>query len=484
MIKITKIISVTNENELNILDEVASALKKGEVVAIPTETVYGLGANALFSKSAQKIFTVKGRPSDNPLIVHIAKEEDAKEVGKDIPEIFYTLSKNFWPGPLTMIVKKNDKIPYSVTGGLDTVGIRIPDNIYTRYLIEKAGCPVAAPSANISGTVSATSSQYVYDDFKGKIPYIVDNGNCEIGLESTVINLTVTPNMILRPGKITIDEIRKFIPDVIYHPSLIKNVSDIKNPASPGMKYKHYSPSCPVVLVRGNSKDIQEYILKNIKETECAFSFSSYNKLKELFPNFCLGDEDNLSECGEKIFKYLREADKQKVSKIYIPSVKEEGIGVAIMNRLKKTCGGNIVDIKNVLFICTGNTCRSPMAEFILKSYNLDGVFVKSRGLYVCCMSNMAFSSEKTLKDNDIPFGDFKASQVSEEDIVRADIIYTMTNSQRDVLVKAFPHFEEKIKTLKENGDILDPYMQPIKVYQSVFDEIRFAIEKRFLYEN
>jgi len=189
---VTTNISVTNENELNILDEVASALKKGEVVAIPTETVYGLGANALFSKSAQKIFTVKGRPSDNPLIVHIAKEEDAKEVGKDIPEIFYTLSKNFWPGPLTMIVKKNDKIPYSVTGGLDTVGIRIPDNIYTRYLIEKAGCPVAAPSANISGTVSATSSQYVYDDFKDKIPYIVDNGNCEIGLESTVINLTNT----------------------------------------------------------------------------------------------------------------------------------------------------------------------------------------------------------------------------------------------------------------------------------------------------
>ena len=474
----TKIIRVTNENELNILDAPASALKDGEVVAIPTETVYGLGANAYLNDSAKKIFEIKGRPSDNPLIVHIAEITDAKNVGSDIPESFYTLANNFWPGPLTMIVKKNDCIPMSVTAGLDTVGIRMPDNIYTRYLIKKSGCPVAAPSANISGTVSATKAEFVYDDFKDKIPYIIDGGNAKIGLESTVINLTSTPPMILRPGKITLDEIKKFIPDCIYHPSLQKDVSDISSPASPGMKYKHYSPSCPVILVRGDLKKAEDYILNNIKENETVFYFKEQDKLS--FSPYCLGSINSLEECGEKIFDYLREADKSGCKKIYITGVKEEGLGVAIMNRLKKTCGGNIVDVKNILFICTGNTCRSPMAEFILKSFNIEGLNVKSRGLYVCCMADMSFSSEKVLKDNDIPFSSFKSCQVSNKDIDEADEIYTMTKSHRDALLKVFPHYENKIKTLLDNKDVSDPYMQPDYVYQAVFDEIRVAVEKLF----
>ena len=474
----TKLIRVKNENELDILDAPASALKDGEVIAIPTETVYGLGANAYLSKSAEKIFKIKGRPSDNPLIVHIAEISDAENVGSDIPESFYTLAEKFWPGPLTMIVKKNDRIPHSVTAGLDTVGIRMPDNIYTRYLIKQAGCPVAAPSANISGTVSATKAEYVYDDFKDKIPYIIDGGNSKIGLESTVINLTTTPPMILRPGKVTLEEIKQYIPDCIYHPSLKKDISDVSSPASPGMKYKHYSPSCPVVLVRGDLKKAEDYILNNIKENECVFYFKEQEKLS--FSPYCLGSINSLEECAEKIFDYLREADKSGCKKIYIPSVKEEGLGIAIMNRLKKTCAGNIVDVKNILFICTGNTCRSPMAEFILKSFNIEGLNVKSRGLYVCCMADMSFSSEKVLKDNDILFSNFKSSQVSETDINEADEIYTMTKSHRDILINAFPHFENKIKTLKDDGDIKDPYMQPDYVYQAVFDDIRVAVEKLF----
>ena len=479
MIIITKIIKINNLTELNKLDEAAEALSLGSVVAIPTETVYGLGANAFLEDSARKIFEIKGRPSDNPLIVHIAETEDAKKIAKDIPESFYTLSDAFWPGPLTMIVKKSDSVPHSVTAGLDTVGIRMPDNDCTRYLIKKAGCPVAAPSANISGTVSATSAQYVYDDFKDKIPYIIDDGNSEIGLESTVINLTVSPAMILRPGKITIDEIRKYLPDVCYHPSLVKSNEEVLNPASPGMKYKHYSPSCPVVLVDGNIGDCEDYIIKNMKDGECAFYFDEQTKLSD--GKYSLGSINELSLCAERIFDYLRDADKKGYKKIYITAVEESGIGVAIMNRLKKTCGGNIVNLKNILFICTGNTCRSPMAEFILKSFNIDGLIVKSRGLYVCCMSKMAFNSEKALKDNDIPFDDFYSYQVSEKDITYADEIYTMTDEQRNILVSAFPQFAEKIKNLKEDGDIRDPYMQSYEFYQMTFDEIRLAIEKRFL---
>lgn len=484
VIKITKIIKINSLEELNKLDEVAAKLKDGEIVAIPTETVYGLSANAFLDTSAKKIFEVKGRPSDNPLIVHIAEIYDAEYIAKNIPESFYKLAEKFWPGPLTMIVKKSDAIPYSVTAGLDTVGIRMPDNDYTRYLIKKAGCPVAAPSANISGTVSATQAKYVYDDFKGKIPYIIDGGNSKIGLESTVINLTVTPPVILRPGKITLEDIKEVIPDVSYHSSIKEDVVDIKNPASPGMKYKHYSPSCPVELIRGSLNDAEEYILNNIKDNECVFYFKEQVKLFKITPEYCLGSIDNLEECGENIFKFLRDADIKGFKKIYITGVKEEGIGIAIMNRLKKTCGGNITDLKNILFICTGNTCRSPMAEFILKSYNIKGMNVKSRGLYVCCMSAMAFSSEKVLKDNDIPFSDFKSCQVSQSDIENAHIIFTMTESQKNTLLTAFPHFHNKIMTLKENGDIKDPYMQPLEVYQATFDEIRVAIEKRFLNGN
>lgn len=477
----TKIIKPSKEIELNILDEAAEALKSGEIVAIPTETVYGLGANAFLENSAKKIYKVKGRPSDNPLIVHIAEISDAEAVGEDIPDAFYRLAEKFWPGPLTMIVKKNARIPYSVTGGLDTVGIRMPDNIYARYLIKKSGCPVAAPSANISGTVSATDAKYVYDDFKDKIPYIIDGGSSEIGLESTVLNLTSTPVMILRPGKITLEEIRKIIPDACYHPSVLKENEDVINPASPGMKYKHYSPSCPVVLINGELDDAEIYIREKIKENECVFYFKEQEDISDITPKYCLGSIENLEKCGERIFDFLRDADKSGYKKIYITGVKEQGLGITIMNRLKKTCGGNIVNLRNILFICTGNTCRSPMAEFILKSYNIDGLIVKSRGLYVCCMSKMAFSSEKILKDNDIPFSDFFSYQVSEKDIIKSDEIYTMTESQREALINAFPQYKDKIKTLKENGDINDPYMQSLDFYQATFDEIRIAIEKRFL---
>lgn len=480
MIKIiTEIIKVFDKNDFSALDKAADAIKCGQVVAIPTETVYGLGANALSEESAKRIYEVKGRPSDNPLIVHISEIEEANDLAVNLPESFFTLAKAFWPGPLTMIVKKSDKIPLSVTGGLDTVGIRMPDNDYTRYIIKKSGCPIAAPSANISGTVSATKAEYVYDDFNGKIPYIIDSGSSKIGLESTVINLTLDKPTILRPGKVTLEEIIKYLPDAVYHSSLLKD-EEIENPASPGMKYRHYSPSCPVVLIRGGLSTAERYILENIKENEAVLYFDEQKRISHITPGYCLGKYSNPDKCGEMIFSYLRDADKAGYEKIYITALPEKGFGLSVMNRLKKSAGENLVTLKDIVFVCTGNTCRSPMAEFILKSYNIENLYVKSRGLDVCCMSGMAFNSQKALKDNDIPFGEFKSTQLTYGDVADADFVFTMTESQRAVIIRAFPEFKDKILTLKEDGDIKDPYMHSEGFYQATFDEIRVALEKRF----
>ena len=256
------------END-NILKKAAAIINNGGLVAFPTETVYGLGANAYLEESAKKIFEVKGRPSDNPLIVHIAKKEDVKVVAKNIPDSFYKLSDAFWPGPLTMIMEKSEHIPYSVTAGLETVGIRMPDNDYTRYLIEKAGCPVAAPSANISGTVSATKAEYVYDDFKGKIPYIIDGGNSKIGLESTVITLCTETPKLLRPGGFTYEKLCALLGKVEISDAVLEQLKEGQKPESPGMKYKHYAPETKVVLVKGTHENIKAYLAEKYKSENC-----------------------------------------------------------------------------------------------------------------------------------------------------------------------------------------------------------------------
>ena len=260
----TETLIIRKDDKLKI-KEAALALKEGAVVSIPTETVYGLGANAFMPEAVNNIFALKGRPSDNPLIVHIAELSEAKEIGREIPEVFYTLAEKFWPGPLSMIVKKSSRIPENVSAGLDTIAIRMPDMDVTREFIKYAGCPVAAPSANISGTVSATSTEFVYDDFSGRIPYIIDGGVSDVGIESTVLDLTKEVPVILRPGGITKEDFESVGVEVVYHPSLLSG-GDVKKPASPGMKYKHYSPSCPVILLSGNTGLAQDYILRNIKK--------------------------------------------------------------------------------------------------------------------------------------------------------------------------------------------------------------------------
>jgi len=312
----TKIIKINLKNpETSKIKEAASIIKKGGLVAFPTETVYGLGANGLDKKAVKKIFIVKKRPQDNPLILHISEIKQIYSLVNEIPNNAKKLVKQFWPGPLTIIFKKTKIVPDIVTCGLDAVAIRMPDNKIALELIKHAGVPIAAPSANISGRPSPTNAKHVADDLTGSIDMLIDGGTVNIGIESTVIDLTQNPPVILRPGKITQKQIEKIIGKLQN-----KNEEFIKIPKSPGMKYKHYSPNAKVFIV----KDV-----KDIKKIQKKYS---EKKIKQL-------NYTDKIKMAKNLFKDFREADKKGYKIIVVKEVEDKGFGSAIMNRLRKASG-------------------------------------------------------------------------------------------------------------------------------------------------
>lgn len=328
--------------EKNELYEAAEIIKKGGTVVFPTETVYGLGANAYDRDAVLKIFIAKGRPQDNPLIIHISDISEIKNLTDDFNENAKKIAENFMPGPITIVVRKKNIIPDEVSAGLKTVGIRCPENLVAREFIEKCGCPVAAPSANVSGSVSATNFFDVKDELMGRVDGIIKGDSCDFGIESTVIDMTKNPPVILRPGSITYEMIKEIIPDVELHPSLISGKLEDK-PASPGMKYKHYSPKAEVYMVYGKYSKISEWFFKE-KTDGCLFMFEEYLDKSEKNV-YDIGSEKNLDIMANRIFSLLKKADYDGYKKIYIPAVEEKGIGFSVMNRLKKSCGGKTIFI-------------------------------------------------------------------------------------------------------------------------------------------
>ena len=316
-----KTIMKTKILKANQIKEAAEILKKGGIVAFPTETVYGLGA-ILNKKAVDKIFIAKGRPTDNPIIVHIANKKDIYKLAS-VPDkkIVNKLIKKFWPGPLTFILKKKKIVPNNVTAGLDTVAIRMPANKIALALIKRAG-PIVAPSANISGRPSPTSAKHVIHDLSGRIDAIIDGGKTKIGVESTVIDITKKPAVLLRPGGVTFEQLKKII-DIEIHPSLIKK-SYIKKPSSPGMKYRHYAPNAKLILVLDKKK--MKEVIKSYKGKVGVLSFGKkYNKNTKVLRN-----------PSKDLFKTLREFDEEGYDIIISESMEEKGIGLAVMNRLKK----------------------------------------------------------------------------------------------------------------------------------------------------
>ena len=325
----------------------AEVIKRGGLVVFPTETVYGLGASALDADAARKIYAAKGRPSDNPLIIHISSPEEAEKYCYVSPE-YYRLAEKFLPGPLTVIMPKKDVVPKTVTGGLDTVAVRCPENEAARELIRLSGVPIAAPSANISGKPSPTSAAHVREDLDGKVDVIIDGGECKIGLESTIVKLDEGGATLLRPGAITPQMLEKVLGKIKLDGGITKKNETDAPPLAPGMKYKHYAPRAQVYLLSGDADKITAFLLGKLAENEnigvlCFDELTEKLSGKYIVP---FGKKDDESAHAKRLFKALRYFDDVEVNEIYATSVGTDGIDLATYNRMLKASGYTIIEVK------------------------------------------------------------------------------------------------------------------------------------------
>lgn len=329
----------------NAVQTAAALLKQGEVVGMPTETVYGLAANALDGRAVAKIFRAKGRPQDNPLIVHIADFDQIFDLCPAVPPQAAALAAAFWPGPLTMIVPKGDRIPQEVSCGLDTVGIRLPAHPLARALIRAAGVPLAAPSANTSGRPSTTTAEHVLRDMDGKIAAILDGGACGVGVESTVVSLAGDTPRLLRPGGVTLEQLRAVLGTVEVDRALYETIGADVQVSAPGMKYRHYAPKAPVTVVRGDPQRTAAYIRDHIGSATGVLCFDEY---RDWFPTCtvaCLGAQDDLAAQARVVFDRLRAFDETDVAQIWAQCPPDEGLGLAVANRIKKAAGFRIIEV-------------------------------------------------------------------------------------------------------------------------------------------
>ncbi len=332
----TKMLCAHSESDLALAAEL---IKRGELVGIPTETVYGLGADGLNEEAVARIYEAKGRPKDNPFILHIAEAKQMEEICHDIPETAWRLAERFWPGPLTMVLPVRECVPKRTTAGLDTVAVRCPKTEATRELIRLAGVPIAAPSANISGKPSTTTAQHVLHDMDGRIAAIIDGGACEVGVESTIVDLTGEVPRLLRPGGVTPEELVELLGELEVDAAVLGEISESTVVRAPGMKYTHYSPSADVIIVNGSSEAALRYVRRHFQEGDAVLCFAEELELfTEFFPMAYGSEKDNLS-LSAGLFAALRELDKPEIKTIYARCPVGGGVAYAVGNRLKKAAG-------------------------------------------------------------------------------------------------------------------------------------------------
>ncbi|MBE6062254.1 MAG: threonylcarbamoyl-AMP synthase [Clostridium butyricum] len=347
----TLISKIEGANDEEKIREAAEFIKNGGIVAFPTETVYGLGADALNEEAVKKIFIAKGRPQDNPLIVHVASKELNKYV-EQVPEIAQKLMDKFWPGPLTIILKKKSIIPYVTSANLETIGIRMPDNEVARKLIEFSNTVIAAPSANISGRPSPTDIERCVEDLNGRVECIIGGSQSKIGVESTIVDCTVTPPLVLRPGGITLEMLKKIDPNIEIDAAVMQKPREGLKPKAPGMKYRHYAPKAKVTIITGNRKNtvekIKEMVHYNIEEKHKKVCILTVEEHKDEYLEgniIVLGSILDLSTVAKNLFEALRQCDDIGAELILAEGYEEKGVGVAIMNRLNKAAGFDIINV-------------------------------------------------------------------------------------------------------------------------------------------
>ena len=344
------------EKDTNAIAEAAAILRRGGLLGIPTETVYGLGADGLNEDAVRRIFEAKGRPQDNPLILHVPDAGWLERCCVDVPETAYALAEKFWPGPLTMILPRRDCVPLRTTGGLDTVGVRCPDHPVTRAIIQAAGVPVAAPSGNTSGRPSPTCARHMMEDMMGKIDGIVDGGDCAVGVESTIIDLTVQPPRLLRPGGLPLEALEAVLGTVAVDKAVRQKLADGEKAKAPGMKYRHYAPRAAVTVVTGTPGRSARWIRAHLPEKAGVICFDEYAPLFAGHIVHRLGAADDKLAQAQHVFDALRTFDDTDVEAIFAQCPDESGLGLAVSNRLKKAAGFHTVDVSPLVIGFTGPT--------------------------------------------------------------------------------------------------------------------------------